>query len=165
MNKSVKNSLWEAIICFLVLYSTPERILVQIQSMLRPPISWQRIQFIMYQRPQLVIMAVVYLLAVIILAVSLIRLIAALARQRKTVFKTAASASPRRTQVTRPEKARRKEKLIRDTEDAIHCDHKRGTEKYLEQIDSYLKAGLIDKAEYKLLYQRYSQLDIPDDYH
>ncbi len=50
-------------------------------------------------------------------------------------------------------------------EEAIHCRHSRGKEKYLEQLDSYLKNGIIDKAEYKVLYERYSKLDLPDDYH
>lgn len=51
------------------------------------------------------------------------------------------------------------------TEDAITCAHHTGKEKYLEQLESHLKAGLIDKDEYRVLKERYSKLDIPDDYH
>ena len=51
------------------------------------------------------------------------------------------------------------------TEEAIDCSHSTGRAKYLEQIDGYLKNGLIDKAEYNSLKARYERLDIPDDYH
>ncbi len=52
-----------------------------------------------------------------------------------------------------------------EAEEAIHCAHVRGKEKYIQQLDSYLKAGLIDRAEYKVMKERYEKLDIPDDYH
>ena len=51
------------------------------------------------------------------------------------------------------------------TEEAINCAHSTGREKYLEQIDGYLKTGLIDRAEYNALKARYERLNIPDDYH
>ena len=50
-------------------------------------------------------------------------------------------------------------------EEAIHCAHLTGREKYMEQINSFLKNGLIDRAEYNALRERYSKLNIPDDYH
>lgn len=50
-------------------------------------------------------------------------------------------------------------------EEPLHCSHSRGKEKYYEQLDSFLKNGLIDKAEYRLLKERYSRLEIEDDYH
>ena len=52
-----------------------------------------------------------------------------------------------------------------EREEAISCAHHTGKEKYIGQLDSYLKAGLIDKAEYRALKERYSKLDIPEDYH
>lgn len=52
-----------------------------------------------------------------------------------------------------------------ETEDAITCEHHTGKEKYLRQLDSYLQAGLIDRAEYRTLKERYEKLDIPEDYH
>ena len=52
-----------------------------------------------------------------------------------------------------------------EAEEAIRCDHVRGKQKYIRQLDSYLKNGIIDKAEYKILRERYEKLDIPDDYH
>jgi hypothetical protein len=52
-----------------------------------------------------------------------------------------------------------------EAEEAVGCHHSTGKEKYIEQLDSYLKAGLIDKAEYKVMKERYSKLEIPDDYH
>ena len=52
-----------------------------------------------------------------------------------------------------------------EAEEAIRCGHVRGKQKYIQQLDSYLKNGIIDKAEYKVLRERYEKLDIPDDYH
>ena len=52
-----------------------------------------------------------------------------------------------------------------EAEEAITCHHLTGKEKYIQQLDSYLKAGLIDKAEYKVMKERYSKLEIPEDYH
>ena len=52
-----------------------------------------------------------------------------------------------------------------EQEEAIRCAHVRGKQKYIEQLDSYLKNGIIDKAEYRVLRERYEQLDLPDDYH
>ena len=52
-----------------------------------------------------------------------------------------------------------------EAEEAITCQHLTGKEKYIQQLDSYLKAGLIDKAEYKIMKERYSRLEIPEDYH
>ncbi len=51
------------------------------------------------------------------------------------------------------------------SEDAIHCEHKTGREKYLDQINGFLKNGLIDRAEFNVLRERYEKLNIPDDYH
>jgi len=48
---------------------------------------------------------------------------------------------------------------------AISCDHKNGRDKYLEQIQGFLKSGLIEKKEYDVLYARYKKLHISDDYH
>ena len=50
-------------------------------------------------------------------------------------------------------------------EEAVHCHHSTGKQKYLEQLDSFLANGIIDKAEYRLMKERYSKLDIEDDYH
>ena len=52
-----------------------------------------------------------------------------------------------------------------EAEEAIHCSHLSGKQKYIQQLDSYLKNGIIDRAEYKVLRERYEKLDIPDDYH
>ena len=52
-----------------------------------------------------------------------------------------------------------------EAEEAIHCAHLTGRAKYLEQLDSFLRTGLIDREEYRVLKNRYMSLDIPDDYH
>ena len=50
-------------------------------------------------------------------------------------------------------------------EEAVHCHHSTGKQKYLEQLDGFLANGIIDKAEYRLMKERYSRLNIEDDYH
>ena len=74
--------------------------------------------------------------------------------------------APRPAAQPRPQ-VRAKARAHRDTEaeEAIHCAHLTGRAKYLEQIDNYLKTGLIDKDEYRVLKNRYMNLDIPDEYH
>ena len=67
-----------------------------------------------------------------------------------------------------PKPAKQPSALLRhsdEAEEAISCHHLTGKEKYIQQLDSYLKAGLIDKAEYKVMKERYSKLEIPEDYH
>ena len=51
------------------------------------------------------------------------------------------------------------------SEQAVGCQHAAGREKYLRQLDEHLKSGLIDKAEYKLLCERYLRMDIDEDVH
>ncbi len=51
------------------------------------------------------------------------------------------------------------------SEQAVHCAHSRGKEKYIEQLDGFLANGIIDRAEYNLMKARYSKLEIEDDYH
>ncbi len=85
--------------------------------------------------------------------------------------KASARPAPQRTALrpaaqSRPQ-VRANARAHRDTEaeEAIHCAHLTGRAKYLEQIDNYLKTGLIDKDEYRVLKNRYMNLDIPDEYH
>ncbi len=53
----------------------------------------------------------------------------------------------------------------KETEEPLNCSHRTGRAKYLEQIDSFLRNGLIDRTEYNVLKARYERLNIPDDYH
>ena len=78
----------------------------------------------------------------------------------KAVKKNTPASAARRTAPARPAV-----RTGRGTEEAIHCQHKSGREKYLEQLDSFLANGIIDRAEYRLLRERYSKLDIDEDYH
>ena len=89
------------------------------------------------------------------------------------LFKKAAAGTAK-TQTQRPTPARHAEnrRAVRPTthahtesEEAVRCAHSRGKQKYLEQLDSFLANGIIDRAEYKLMRERYEQLDIPDDFH
>jgi len=52
-----------------------------------------------------------------------------------------------------------------EAEEAVRCAHARGKEKYFEQIEGFYRNGLIDRAEYKILREKYEKLDLPEDYH
>lgn len=174
MKKSVKSPFSTLLIAFVIFYSlSGTGINRTLEMLLRQPFSLRRIQMLIQHSPGTFLTLLAYCICIIVMVVSLIRLIASMGRRGSAGSGTAAASmkgqaarsAPRYASAPRPERARRKERPVRVGEDAIHCEHKRGTEKYLQQIDGYLKAGLIDRAEYKTLYKKYSQLDIPDDYH
>ena len=50
-------------------------------------------------------------------------------------------------------------------EQAVKCTHPRGKEKYIAQLDNFLANGLIDKAEYRVLKERYEKTQVPDNMH
>ena len=52
-----------------------------------------------------------------------------------------------------------------EAEEAITCAHHTGKEKYLEQVEGFYRNGLIDRAEYRVLREKYEKLDLPEDYH
>lgn len=104
--------------------------------------------------------AVVVVIAVIVSTIS--------AAKKSAAGKTAPQTRPVQTRMTSFEKtpaASRRSAHRGEAEEAVHCAHSRGKEKYLEQLDGFLANGIIDKAEYKLMRDRYSRLQIEDDYH
>ena len=78
----------------------------------------------------------------------------------KAVKKNTPASAARRTAPASPAV-----RAGRGTEEAIHCQHKTGKQKYLDQLDSFLANGIIDRAEYRTLRERYSKLEIDEDYH
>ena len=52
-----------------------------------------------------------------------------------------------------------------EAEEVMTCAHHTGKEKYLEQVEGFYRNGLIDRAEYKALREKYEKMDIPEDYH
>ncbi|MBO5497287.1 MAG: hypothetical protein J5967_07765 [Oscillospiraceae bacterium] len=104
--------------------------------------------------------AVVIVIAVIVSTVS--------AAKKSAAGKTAPQTRSAQTRMPAFEKtpaAARRSAHRDEAEEAVHCAHSRGKEKYLEQLDGFLANGIIDKAEYKLMKERYSKLEIEDDYH
>ena len=104
--------------------------------------------------------AVVVVIAVIVSTIS--------AAKKSAAGKTAPQTRPVQTRMTSFEKtpaASRRSAHRGEAEEAVHCAHSRGKEKYLEQLDGFLANGIIDKAEYRLMKERYSRLQIEDDYH
>lgn len=49
------------------------------------------------------------------------------------------------------------------SEQAVGCRHGEGRERYLRQLDEHYRAGLIDRAEYKLLRERYLRMNLDGD--
>ena len=106
------------------------------------------------------------LIAVIVGAVILVVILATVSAVKKHGGKTETAArrsAPARS-AARPA-ARSTPRGAERAEEAVHCHHSTGKQKYLEQLDSFLANGIIDKAEYRLMKERYSKLDIEDDYH
>lgn len=104
--------------------------------------------------------AVVVVIAVIVSTVS--------AAKKSAAGKTAPQTRPAQTRMPAFEKTpavARRSAHRDEAEEAVHCAHSRGKEKYLEQLDGFLANGIIDKAEYRLMKERYSRLEIEDDYH
>ena len=103
--------------------------------------------------------------AVFIAVIAVIVSMTVKAVQKNTPTRTGASrgASPSRS-AARPV-SRPAVRAGTGTEEAIHCQHKTGREKYLDQLDSFLANGIIDRAEYRILRERYSKLEIDEDYH
>ena len=83
----------------------------------------------------------------------------------KTQSSSAAVKSPGAAKAAEAPKSVRPSVRRTRSEEAVHCAHSRGKQKYLEQIDSFLANGVIDKAEYRVLKERYEKLDLPDDFH
>ena len=166
MKKTQSKHMRNLLLSLLFLYFLPIQSIRAVgEYLFRTPPTMQKIEFLLHTKPA---EAGIFLLAVILVItalVSLLRMLAAAggksnAESIKQAVRRTASISADET--GRRTFSRRKEA---EEEDALHCEHKRGTEKYLEQIDGYLKTGLIDRDEYRVLRERYSKLNIPDDYH
>ena len=152
MEKQRKRSFSMVILMAILMLSFPSSTVGKVFRLLfEKPLTLRRLQLLWDAYPGEILFAVFYLLCALLLIRSLLRLIRPAGKQQ--------------VRKTKPVH-RAKEKEIEKTKDApIRCEHKTGTEKYLEQIDGFLKSGLIDREEYRILRDRYSKLDIPDDYH
>ena len=123
---------------------------------IRTPVTMRKLEFFWKAHPQQCIMLALYAVLILIAIVSFLGL-----------FKkgnTDLSAAPIRT-AEKKTSAKGTPRDHDDAEEAIHCAHLTGRAKYLEQIDNYLRTGLIDRNEYRVLKNRYMNIDISDDYH
>lgn len=86
----------------------------------------------------------------------------AAAKKKSANAKTGAAAEPLRgTRVNAPQRARR-ESAGFDYGRASH-NYSHVSKKRLDQVNSYLQAGLIDKKEYYEMLERYDRQDCFDD--
>ena len=115
----------------------------------------------------------VFLLGCVLFVVSIVRMI-----RSAPAAKAASGGAARPAASARPAANRKSPAAVKhhptirlhapdqpEAEEAIHCAHLTGRAKYMEQLDSFLRTGLIDREEYRVLKERYMRLDIPDDYH
>ena len=130
----------------------------RLEYILRMPITPRRLEMLWnYNRPALIAAAVLLVLAIatVIAFIQMIRDLSKPGTNRKKQSIPAPEVKVRASALKHPAEA----------EEAIHCAHLTGRQKYLEQIDGYLRTGLIDRSEYRVLKERYMKIDIPDDYH
>ena len=146
----------------------------RVERLFRTPITPRTLQMLWnYSRPTLIAAAGMIILGVLTV-IAFFRMLRALARRGggtagRTAARTSAEKRAARTAAGSAASGSRASArgAVRQhaEEDAIHCDHLIGRQKYLEQIEGYLRTGLIDRSEYRVLKERYMSLDIPDDYH
>ena len=130
----------------------------RLEFILRMPLTPRRLEMLWnYNRPALIMTVAMAILAVatVISFFQMIRDFSKPAAKRNKSSIPAPEVKVRGAALKHPDEA----------EEAIHCAHLTGRQKYLEQIDGYLRTGLIDRSEYRVLKERYMNLDIPDDYH
>ena len=138
-------------ICLALLCLVPGSTARSIYRMLTvSPMTLRRFEVLFRMDPGACIAIVLYLICAVIMLVSAIRiLLRAIGRGHADVRR---DYMPRKRNTGK-------------TEAAISCEHSRGMEKYLEQINGFLASGLIDRAEYNVLRERYKKLNVPRDYH
>ena len=161
-----KGSFVSFLITLMVIFSLAEPCMDVFEYLfIRTPPTMRKLEHFWHTSPQHCIMLAFWLILILIAVTELLKMLkpSAAASRPSTVkpaqMKTVQQAAKPRTTA--------KARAHRDTEaeEAIHCAHLTGRAKYLEQIDNYLKTGLIDKDEYRVLKNRYMNLDIPDEYH
>ena len=150
------------IVCIFLLSAIPKNTIRQVWfALLRRP-------EVLMDRPQELAYFLGFVVVLIVMVIAVITFLASILK-RKPVGREKPNPSARQDQAkastmqTLAAHIRQDKRSIGD--EAIHCAHLTGREKYLEQINSFLKNGLIDRAEYNALRERYSKLNIPDDYH
>ena len=50
-----------------------------------------------------------------------------------------------------------------DHKDALRCTCSHGRQRYLDQAELFLKNGIIDRAEYNVMRERYLKMELPDE--
>jgi hypothetical protein len=125
---------------------------------IRTPPSLLKFRTVWERDPQGLVLAAVFLVLCVVTVITFFSLFGRKGSKR-------AAASPAPAASARDSRTRGGPAEKHESDEAIHCAHLRGREKYLEQIDNYLKTGLIDRSEYRVLKERYMRLDIADDYH
>lgn len=168
MKNGLKNSIRTFIVSVLILSAVPEKWTDRLEVLLfHSPITLRKLQMLWHVNPTNCILILLYLLVVATAVVSFFRIILLLARTRRGRAVQALNGKARNTlsreNTVVPTPTRKEDHT--EADEAIHCAHLRGKEKYLEQIDGFLRTGLIGREEYRILKERYSKLDIPDDYH
>ncbi len=149
VNRKANPFIWTLAILFLL---PKEPLMRTLTKLFRPGFSLQRFLFLWQTDPTGMLYALLFLFIIIALISSFIRM----------VNPNAGGGS---TGTARRQPVQRGRQHAEQPEQAIGCAHRTGKEKYLDQLNSYLRSGLIDREEYKVMRQRYERLQIDDDYH
>ena len=153
LGKSFRN-LFIALI--VILYLIPfEKIQELYRMYFRTPFTTRKLEFLLRSRPMDLVLAMVFVICALVALVAFLRILFSFGKRGSTREVSGTYTTPKIRRAMAP----------KEEEEALHCEHKRGSEKYMEQIEGYLRTGLIDRDEYRVLKERYSRLNIPDDYH
>ena len=165
MDKTQAKNIRRLLISFVVLFMLPDDTLQHLYiQFFRTPFSMRKLEFLLRTSPQTLLVALASLICLLVMLVSLISIVAhAAGGRRESASRPASRPAARRPAPARAGKAF--PQAMGRQEEAIHCEHERGKDKYLEQLDGYLKTGLIDRSEYRVLRERYERINIPDNYH
>lgn len=99
-----------------------------------------------FQQPGLGI--IIYALAVIVLVISLIRVLIGIGR-----------GSGAKTRVEK-----KTEKEIETIEKSFQSAYKSGRERYMDQLDGFLKSGYLDQKGYNEMKKKYQEMNIPNGF-
>ena len=183
-NKKAPRILVLIIIAFYLLsqVSVP-RFRMMLRFLLRPPYEFGKIRFLLETAPLELLLLAILLFFFIVIVVSILKSITGSSRGRSTGVTPGRETNIRKTAGTagygKPVKGMnygkasgakaggRKADTSGETdtiEFAFHRSMRTGKDKYLSQLDDYLRSGLIDRKGYDELYKKYSNMNIPDDY-
>ena len=100
--------------------------------------------------------AAVFLIAAVVVVSAFVALVSKLSASKKTSHASAKAKAHEPRVSAKPDSGS-------DHKDALRCTCAHGRQRYLDQAELFLKNGIIDKAEYNVMKERYLRMDIPEE--